>query len=121
MIKTKVAFWMAVFFPANQSNLKSFQKCLIGWKNPALQKCHFCFDYVNRLNVRQQGDRPARCLRLVSKKVAIMLLRIAAKHRTQKLLDSCPIPSAVANFASACNYTVLRTVLGSTLCSSTTL
>jgi len=28
MIKTKVAF----FYPANQSNLKSFQKALIGWK-----------------------------------------------------------------------------------------
>jgi len=32
MIKTKVAFWKTGFYPANQSNLKSFQKALIGWK-----------------------------------------------------------------------------------------
>jgi len=32
MINTKVAFWRAGFYPANQSNLKSFQKTLIGWK-----------------------------------------------------------------------------------------
>jgi len=38
MIKTKVAFWRAGFFPANQSNLKSFQKDLIGWKNAGPQK-----------------------------------------------------------------------------------
>jgi len=31
MIKTKVAFWSAVLYPANQSNLKGFQKALIGW------------------------------------------------------------------------------------------
>jgi len=28
MIKTKVAFWRAGFYPANQSNLKSIQKAL---------------------------------------------------------------------------------------------
>jgi len=33
MIKTKVAFWRAGFYPANQ---KSFQKALIGWKKPLL-------------------------------------------------------------------------------------
>jgi len=32
MIKTKVAFWKASFYPANQNNLKRFQKALIGWK-----------------------------------------------------------------------------------------
>jgi len=32
MIKAKVTFWRAGFYPANQSNLKSFQKVLIGWK-----------------------------------------------------------------------------------------
>jgi len=48
-IKTKVAFWRAGFYPANQKNLKNFQKALFGWKKPALQKSHFCFDYVNRL------------------------------------------------------------------------
>jgi len=32
MIKTKVVFWRADFYPNNQSNLKSFQKALIGWK-----------------------------------------------------------------------------------------
>jgi len=32
MIKTKVAFWRAGFFPANQSTLKSIQKALFGWK-----------------------------------------------------------------------------------------
>jgi len=32
MIKTNVAFWRAGFYPANQSNLKSFKKALIGWK-----------------------------------------------------------------------------------------
>jgi len=32
MIKTKVAFWRAGFYPANQNSLKSIQKALIGWK-----------------------------------------------------------------------------------------
>jgi len=32
MIKTKVALLRAGFYPDNQSNLKSFQKALIGWK-----------------------------------------------------------------------------------------
>jgi len=49
MIKTKVTFWSAGFYLANQSNLKSFQKTLIGWKKPVLQKIHFCFGHVNRL------------------------------------------------------------------------
>jgi len=32
MIKIKVAFWRAGFYPVSQNNLKSFQKALIGWK-----------------------------------------------------------------------------------------
>jgi len=31
MIKTKVAFWRAGFFPANQGFLNSFQIALISW------------------------------------------------------------------------------------------
>jgi len=31
MIKTKVAFWRAGFFPANQGFLKTFKIVLIGW------------------------------------------------------------------------------------------
>jgi len=31
MIKTKVAFWRASFFSANQGFLKTFQIVLIGW------------------------------------------------------------------------------------------
>jgi len=47
--KQKWLFWRAGFYPANESNLKSFYKALIGWKKPALQKSHFCFDHANRL------------------------------------------------------------------------
>jgi len=32
MIKTKVAFLEGGYYPANQSNLKSIQQALIGWK-----------------------------------------------------------------------------------------
>jgi len=32
MIQTKVAFWRAGFYSANQINHKSFQKSLIDWK-----------------------------------------------------------------------------------------
>jgi len=38
MSRTKVAFWRAGFYPANQSNLKSMQKALIGWKKAGLPK-----------------------------------------------------------------------------------
>jgi len=31
MIKTKVAFWRADFFPANQRFWKTFQIALVGW------------------------------------------------------------------------------------------
>jgi len=36
--QNKSAFWRAGFYPANQSNLKSFQKALIGWKNAGSPK-----------------------------------------------------------------------------------
>jgi len=45
MIKTKVAFLEGRFYPANQSNLKSFQKALISWKKAGLPKSHFCLDH----------------------------------------------------------------------------
>jgi len=32
MIKKKVVFWRAGFYPANKSKLNSFQKAFIGWK-----------------------------------------------------------------------------------------
>jgi len=35
-IDKKWPVWKADFYPTNQSNLKSFQKALIGWKKPAL-------------------------------------------------------------------------------------
>jgi len=38
MIKTKVAFLEGRFYPANQNNLKSFQKALIGWKKASPPK-----------------------------------------------------------------------------------
>jgi len=41
MIKTKVVIWRAGFYSINQSNVKSFQKALIGWKKAALQKATF--------------------------------------------------------------------------------
>jgi len=43
MIKTKVAFLEAGFYPANQSNLKSFQKALIGWKKSGPPKKSLLF------------------------------------------------------------------------------
>jgi len=36
--KQKWLFWRAGFYPANQNNLKSFQKALIGWKKAGLPK-----------------------------------------------------------------------------------
>jgi len=38
MIKTKVAFLEGRLLSANQSNLKSFQKALIGWIKAGLPK-----------------------------------------------------------------------------------
>jgi len=43
MIKTLVAFWRAGLYPANQNNLKSYQKLWLAGKKPAFQKSHFCF------------------------------------------------------------------------------
>jgi len=49
MIKIKVTFWVAGFYPANQSNQK-FSKCP-DWleKSRPSKKSHFCFGHVNRL------------------------------------------------------------------------
>jgi len=49
MIKTKVAFWRAGFFSANQGFLKTFQIVSIGWIKAGPPKSHFCFDHVNWL------------------------------------------------------------------------
>jgi len=43
MIKTKVVFWRAGFFPANQSFLKTFQIALIGWIKAGPPKKPFLF------------------------------------------------------------------------------
>jgi len=56
MIKTKVAFWRAAFYPTNQSNLKNIKKALIGWKKAGLPKKPLCFDHVNRLHVNQLNE-----------------------------------------------------------------
>jgi len=53
MIKTKVVFWRAGFYLANQSNLKDFQKALIGWKKAGPSKKPLLFDHVNRLLICQ--------------------------------------------------------------------
>jgi len=49
MIKTKVALCRAGFNLANQSNLKGFQKALIGWKKAGPPKKPLLFDHINRL------------------------------------------------------------------------
>jgi len=43
MIKAKVAFLKGQFYPANQSNLKSIQKALIGWKKAGPSKTPLLF------------------------------------------------------------------------------
>jgi len=53
MSKKKWPFWRAGFCLAI-SNLKSFQKALIG-KKPTL-KSHFCFGHVNSLNIYVTGN-----------------------------------------------------------------
>jgi len=45
-MKKKWPFRGAKFFPTNLSYLKSYQKYLIGWKNPALIKVHICCEQV---------------------------------------------------------------------------
>jgi len=57
MIKTKVAFWRAGFFSANQGFLKTFQIVLIEWIKAGPQKSHFCFDYVNWLIMTDLVDK----------------------------------------------------------------
>jgi len=49
MIKTKVAFLRADFYPVNQSSLKSIKKALIGWKKAGPPKKPLLFYHVNRL------------------------------------------------------------------------
>jgi len=54
MIKTKVAFCRAGFYPPAfiqpiREIWKVFKKPWLAGKKPALQKSHFCFDPVNRL------------------------------------------------------------------------
>jgi len=46
MTKTKMAYLEDWLYLANQSNLKSIQKALIGWKKAGLKKSHVCFDHV---------------------------------------------------------------------------
>jgi len=57
MIKTKVLFWRAGFFPTNQGFLKTFQIALIGWIKAALQKATFVLiiqaNYVLAYNIYQ--------------------------------------------------------------------
>jgi len=43
MIKTKVAFLEASFYPAIQSNLKSTEKALIGWEKAGPPKKSLLF------------------------------------------------------------------------------
>jgi len=38
MLQTDFFSWRAGFYPANQSNLKSLQKALIGWKKAGTPK-----------------------------------------------------------------------------------
>jgi len=60
MIKTKVLFWRAGFYAANQSNSKSFQKPMIGWlkagpsKKPLLfWSCKQAINAVSHLEAEQ--------------------------------------------------------------------
>jgi len=53
--KTKVPFWRAGFYPANQSNLKSFQKALIGCKKVGPLKKPLLFDHENRLYMTNES------------------------------------------------------------------
>jgi len=47
--KQKWLFWRAGFYLTSPSNLKSFQKALIGWKKAGPPNKPFLFDHVNRL------------------------------------------------------------------------
>jgi len=50
MIKTKVDFLEDRFYLANQSNLKSIQKALIGWKNAGPLKKPLLFRSCKQVN-----------------------------------------------------------------------
>jgi len=52
MIKTKVGFLEGRLLSSQSELSEEFSKTLIGWKKAALQTGHFCFDHVNRLNIR---------------------------------------------------------------------
>jgi len=52
MIKIKVAFFRAGFYPANQSNLKSFLKALIGWKKACPPKKKHLFWSCKQANCK---------------------------------------------------------------------
>jgi len=53
----KWLFWRIGFYLANQNNLKSFQKFLIGWKKAGPPKKNTCFHHVNRLTLaRGRGN-----------------------------------------------------------------
>jgi len=64
MIKTKVAFWRAVFFPANQSALNTFLITLIGWikagppKKPLLfwscKQAIITFDWLEKASIESR-------------------------------------------------------------------
>jgi len=50
----EVVFLEGRLYLANQRNLKSFQKVLIGWKKFSPSKSYFVFGDVNRQRVRQR-------------------------------------------------------------------
>jgi len=64
--QNKWIFWRAGFYPANQNNLKSFQKALMSWKKAGPSKSHFCFNHVNRLNVNKFYKNMWNCVRFES-------------------------------------------------------
>jgi len=72
MIKTNVAFLRAGFYSDNQSNLKSFQKALIGWKKACPPKKPLLFwscKQANSLNSNFIGYQ--KCSKNIGLKVGI--------------------------------------------------
>jgi len=52
MIKTKVAFLKDRLLPSqSEQSEEFFKKLWLAGKKQALQKSHFCFDHVNRLQI----------------------------------------------------------------------
>jgi len=76
MIKTKVLFWRAGFCLANQSNLKSFHKVLIGWKKAGAPKKPLLFWSCNQakciITQPQMGSRPTVWEALLSNSFGIL-------------------------------------------------